>query len=50
MKASNDALSEIIGYTFVFTIEPGANNEVTRSGYAMEYDRYFHLVRKEKLY
>ena len=49
IKASNDVLSEIIGYTFVFTIEPAAGTG-TNSGYAMEYDRYFHLVRKEKLY
>lgn len=50
IKASNEALSEIIGYTFVFTVEPAVNNNGTMSGYAMEYDRYFHLVRKEKLY
>jgi|GEM_PF-1828702 len=50
MKASNEALSEITGYSFVFTIEPAANNDGAMAGYAMEYDRYFHVVRKEKLY
>ena len=50
MKASNEALSEITGYTFVFTIEPSVNNDGAIAGYAMEFDRYYHLVRKEKLY
>jgi hypothetical protein len=49
IKASNEPLSENTGYSIVFNIEPAAGNG-TMSGYAMEYDRYFHLVRKEKLY
>jgi hypothetical protein len=49
IKASNEPASQVIGYTFVLAIEPSQGNG-SIAGYAMEYDRYFHLVRKEKLY
>lgn len=49
LKASNESLSEITGYTFIIAIEPIPGNG-TVTGYSMEYDRYFHLVHKEKLY
>lgn len=48
-KTSNETLSEITGYTFVFTYEPPIDKGLATS-YFMEYDRYFHLVSKEKLY
>jgi hypothetical protein len=49
LKGSTDPASEFLGYTFVLKIEPSQGNQ-TSTGYSFEYDRYFHLVRKEKLY
>lgn len=49
IKATSEPSSEIIGYTFVLNIEPNPGKG-TISGYLMEFDRYFHVTRQERLY
>ena len=49
IKATSEPSSEITGYTFVLNIEPSPGKG-TISGYLMEFDRYFHVTRQEKLY
>jgi len=49
IKASNEPASQVIGYTFVFAIEASQGNG-SIAVYSMEYDRFYHAVRKEKLY
>ena len=49
IKATNEPSSEITGYTFVLNIEPSPGKG-SISGYLMEFDRYFHVTRQEKLY
>ena len=49
IKATSEPSSEITGYTFVLNIEPSPGKG-TISGYLMEFDRYFHVTRQEKLF
>ena len=49
IKASNEPASQVIGYTFVIAIQPSQGNG-SMASYSMEYDRYFHIVRTEKLF
>ena len=48
-KASNEPASEVLGYTFLLSIEPSPG-QGSKTGYLMEFDRFFHLTRQEKMY